>query len=137
MVEIPDELRCLFTARAERRDGRTVIEVPKEEVERDTIPAGDTHRVAILGAVDDGDTPDRSPAAAEEGADHPAPPVEEEEVRTVTIETTGDQGDGIAKVERGYVVIVQGGSPGEEVTVEIATVRENFAIANPVDDAPT
>jgi tRNA/tmRNA/rRNA uracil-C5-methylase (TrmA/RlmC/RlmD family) len=32
----------------------------------------------------------------------------------VTIETVGDQGDGIAKVERGYVVIVPETQPGEQ-----------------------
>jgi predicted RNA-binding protein with TRAM domain len=51
----------------------------------------------------------------------------------VTVETTGDQGDGIAKVERGYVVIVPGAEPGDEVTVELATVHENFAIAEAVE----
>jgi predicted RNA-binding protein with TRAM domain len=53
----------------------------------------------------------------------------EGEVRDVTIETTGDQGDGIAKVERGYVVIVPGGQPGDELSVEIEQVKENVAFA--------
>lgn len=55
------------------------------------------------------------------------------EVRDVAIETTGDQGDGIAKVERGYVVIVPGGQPGDEPTVEIEQVQENVTFASIVE----
>jgi len=55
--------------------------------------------------------------------------VTERETRTVTIETTGDRGDGIARVERGYVVIVPGSIPGDELAVEIEVVKENFAMA--------
>ncbi|SDD77190.1 Predicted RNA-binding protein, contains TRAM domain [Natrinema hispanicum] len=64
------------------------------------------------------------------------PPVEEGEVRDVTIETVGDQGDGIAKVERGYVVIVSGAQPGDEPTIEIEQVQENVAFASIVDSDP-
>jgi len=55
--------------------------------------------------------------------------VVEGEVRTVTIEALGDQGDGIAKVERGYVLIVPGGEPGDELTVRIDEARENVGFA--------
>ena len=51
----------------------------------------------------------------------------------MAIETTGDQGDGIAKVERGYVVIVPGGQPGDEPTVEIEQVQENVTFASIVE----
>lgn len=49
------------------------------------------------------------------------------------IEHLGDQGDGITRVERGFVVIVSDASPGEEVTVEITHVQENVAFADVVD----
>ena len=62
--------------------------------------------------------------------------MEEGEVRDVTIETVGDQSDGIAKVERGYVVIVPGAQPGDEPTVEIEQVQENVAFASIVDSDP-
>jgi len=45
------------------------------------------------------------------------------EVRGVTIETTGNQGDGIANIERSYVVIVIGRQPSDELTVEIEQVK--------------
>ncbi|SDD82801.1 Predicted RNA-binding protein, contains TRAM domain [Natrinema hispanicum] len=64
------------------------------------------------------------------------PPVEEGEVRDVSIETVGDQGDGIAKVERGYVVIVSGAQPGDEPTIEIEQVQKNVAFASVVDSDP-
>jgi predicted RNA-binding protein with TRAM domain len=54
-------------------------------------------------------------------------------VRDVSIETVGDQGDGIAKVDRGYVVIVPGAEPGDEPTVRIDQVQQNVAFASVVD----
>ncbi|GAB6877777.1 TRAM domain-containing protein [Halorubrum gandharaense] len=62
------------------------------------------------------------------------PPVSEGDVRDVTIETLGDQGDGIAKIERGYVVIVPDAELGDEVTVEITSVRENVSFASVVGE---
>ena len=67
-------------------------------------------------------------------ADPNGPPVTEGERRTVTIETLGDEGDGIAKVERGYVVIVSDAEPGVSVTVEITNVRENVSFASIVSE---
>ena len=52
----------------------------------------------------------------------------------MTIESLGDQGDGIAKIDRGYVVIVPGTRPDDEVTVEIENARENVAFARVRDD---
>lgn len=50
----------------------------------------------------------------------------------MTIETVGDQGDGIAKVDRGYVVIVPDTQPGQQPTVEIEQVQQNVAFASVV-----
>jgi predicted RNA-binding protein with TRAM domain len=58
-----------------------------------------------------------------------APPVDEGEQRTVEIEDIGNQGDGITRVERGFVVIVPETERGERVTVEITEVAENVAFA--------
>ena len=73
-------------------------------------------------------------AGATTRPDPDGPPVSEGERRTVTIETLGDEGDGIAKVERGYVVIVSGAEPGDTVTVEVTNVRENVSFGSIVSE---
>jgi len=140
MVEIPDSLQSLFTGTVEERNGRYYIEVPKSEIEHDAARPGQTYRVAVLpdrndndGATGGAETPAREqPVETEEG--RPEPPVDEGEVRAVSVESVGDQGDGIAKVERGYVVIVPEAEPGEEPTVEIEQVKQNVAFARVVDE---
>ncbi len=57
----------------------------------------------------------------------------EGETRTVEIEDLGEQGDGLTRVERGYVIIVADTEKGERVRIEINTVRENVAFASVVE----
>lgn len=138
MVEIPDTLRSLFSATLQRRDDRYVLEVPANEIDKEAVAAGETYRVAVLEGPPDRTSSSREDAQetgteSTETAAHQGPPVDEGEVRDVTIETVGDQGDGIAKVERGYVVIVPDARPGDEPTVEIEQVKENVAFARVVD----
>lgn len=141
MVEIPERLECLYTAQVEERDGSYVIEVPTEEVEGGDVSVGEVYRVvALASAGSDSQTGRRETRSTAGPTNEPGertPPVEAGEVREVTIETLGDRGDGIAKVERGYVVIVPGTEPGEEVTVEIEQVRENVAFARVDTDVET
>ena len=136
MVEIPDSLRSLFTATIEERNGRFVIKVPDSEIEHDAATPGGTYRVAILPQHEgaNGDEPDQEASEQGEDAGPPAPPVDEGEVREVTIESVGDQGDGIAKVERGYVVIVPDAQPGDQPTVEIEQVKQNVAFATILEE---
>jgi predicted RNA-binding protein with TRAM domain len=137
MVEISDSLRSVFSAQIEERDGSYIVDVPASEIEHDALAADETYRVAILKSESSTSkkTQEEQPqsAAQEPTPTSDGPPVDEGEVRDVTIETTGDQGDGIAKVERGYVVIVPGGQPGDEPTVEIEQVKENVAFASIVE----
>lgn len=121
-MEIPDQLRCLFTDELEERDGSYVLEVPAREVRLGDIEPGETYRVALLPSTGDPEQPDRD-------RDPSAPPVDEGEQRTVEIEEIGDQGDGITRVERGYVVIVPDTERGERVRIRITDVRENVAFA--------
>jgi len=135
MVEIPDSLRSLFTGTVEERNGRYYVEVPASEIEHGAAQPGGTYRVAVLPDRRTESTAetqeDADPVETEEG--RPEPPVDEGEVRTVSVESVGDQGDGIAKVERGYVVIVPEAEPGEQPTVEIEQVKQNVAFARVVD----
>jgi predicted RNA-binding protein with TRAM domain len=141
MVEIPDSLRSVFSATVHERDGGYIVEIPAEEITHDAVTVGETYRVAILDTPTarvstEQDTPQSSRSQRRDPQHSPGPPVEEGEVRDVTIETIGDQGDGIAKVERGYVVIVPGGQPGQQPTVEIEQVQENVAFASVIEDDP-
>jgi predicted RNA-binding protein with TRAM domain len=51
----------------------------------------------------------------------------------VDIEDIGDQGDGVTRVERGFVVIVPDTKQGERVTIEITDVRQNVAFADVIE----
>lgn len=137
MIEISDSLRSVFSAQIEERDGSYIVDVPASEIEHDALAADETYRGAILKSESSTTkkTQEEQPqsAAQEPTPTSDGPPVDEGEVRDVTIETTGDQGDGIAKVERGYVVIVPGGQPGDEPSVEIEQVKENVAFASIVE----
>jgi len=140
MVEITDSLACLYTGRVESRGDDYVVTVPASEVEHGGVAVGERYRVALLDrAVSgepeaaDGAADDRSVSRADDAA-RPDPPVSEGEVRKVTVETLGDKGDGIAKIERGYVVIVPDAEPGDEPTIEITSVRENVSFAEVVEE---
>jgi predicted RNA-binding protein with TRAM domain len=135
MVEIPDRLKCLFSAAVEETGDSYIIEIPKDEAERGTILAGETHRVVILESTPADESEPSHANTAPSSTSTPRPPVSTGDIREVTIETLGEQGDGIAKIERGYVLIVPGARPDDEVTVEITQVRENVAFAE-VRDQP-
>jgi predicted RNA-binding protein with TRAM domain len=55
-------------------------------------------------------------------------------MRYVEVEDLGKQGDGIARVERGYVIIVPGTEVGERVKIEVTEVKSNFAVGEVVDE---
>jgi predicted RNA-binding protein with TRAM domain len=127
-MEIPEHLHCLFTAKIERQDDSYVISVPARELELGTLTDEKSYRVAILGPQAEGidTTPDRQP----ETTPDQGPPVVEGETRVVEIENLGEQGDGIARVERGFVVIVPETEPTERVKVEVTDVRDSVAFAS-------
>lgn len=65
-----------------------------------------------------------------------SPPVAEGETRVVEIENIGDKGDGVARIDGGYVVIVSDADVGERLRVEMDQVRENVAFAEIVERLP-
>ena len=139
MVEIPDSLRSVFSATVRQRDEEYVVEVPSGEIAHDAVSPGETYRVAVFkspATTEGGERDHRSSDRSQRTSHPPEPPVEEGEQREVEIENLGDQGDGIAKVERGYVVIVPKTDIGDRVTVEMRQVRENVAFADVVDRKP-
>ncbi|SEH45404.1 Predicted RNA-binding protein, contains TRAM domain [Halopenitus malekzadehii] len=131
-MEISEELRCLFSGTVEERNGSYVIEVPEQELRLGDLQADETYRVAVLPApaTNEADNTDTVPQPEQPPQ---KPPVEEGEQRTVEIENIGDQGDGITRVDRGFVVIVPDTEQSERVTIEITDVRENVAFAEVVE----
>jgi len=129
-MEISDELLCLFSADVTAEDDRYLVEVPRREVETGAIEAGNTYRVALIAADIESSESDET----ETPPDQPQPPVEPGETRYVEIEDIGKQGDGIARVERGYVIIVPGADIGERVKIEVTEVKSNFAVGEILDE---
>ncbi|WP_224447526.1 TRAM domain-containing protein [Haloprofundus salilacus] len=132
-MEISDKLLCLFSAEV-RSDGDSyTVEIPRREVETGSIEAGETYRVALISReANSGASTGESASATD--ADEPQPPVEIGELRYVEIEDIGKQGDGIARVERGYVIIVPDADVGERVKIEITEVKSNFAVGEVIED---
>jgi predicted RNA-binding protein with TRAM domain len=139
MVEIPDQLECLFSGSIDQHGDAYRIEIPQSELEEGTLTSGETYRVAVLSKTahhDDGEIHQQSAGTPSdsESSDRQSPPVEPGDIREVTIESLGEQGDGIAKIDRGYVVIVPDTRPDDKVTIEIEQTRENVAFARVRDD---
>jgi predicted RNA-binding protein with TRAM domain len=129
-LEISDKLLCLFSADVSAEDDRYVIEVPRREVENGSIDVDETYRVALIAGEHAEETESTSGTAPSE----PQPPVENGEIRYVEVEDIGKQGDGIARVERGYVIIVPGADIGDRVKVEITEVKSNFAVGEIIEE---
>jgi len=129
-VEISDKLLCLFSAEVTADGDSYTVEIPKREVDRGTVDPGETYRVALI----ERERASSSDESGETAPSEPQPPVERGETRYVEIEDIGKQGDGIARVERGYVIIVPGADVGERVKVEITEVKSNFAVGETLDE---
>ncbi|PSP90439.1 deoxyribonuclease [Halobacteriales archaeon QS_4_69_34] len=132
-MEISDKLLCLFSAEVTDAGGTYTVEVPRREIDTGSVEPGETYRVALVS-----DDRRESGSRSESGSSgsppsEPQPPVEVGEMRYVEIEDIGKQGDGIARVERGYVIIVPGVEVGERVKVEITEVKSNFAVGEVID----
>lgn len=132
-MEISNKLLCLFSADVSEQDGTHVVEVPRREIETGSVEPGETYRVALISPEEDDDQPNERTEPAPDG---PQPPVEPGEMRYVEIEDIGKQGDGIARVERGYVIIVPETGVGDRVKIEVTEVKSNFAVAEAIEESP-
>ena len=131
-VELSEKLLCLFNAEVERTEDGYTVTVPDREIETGTVEPGEIYRVALIERG--GQSGSRDRAGSGPAPTQPQPPVEPGEIRYVEIEDLGKQGDGIARVERGYVIIIPGADVGERVKVEITEVKSNFAVGEVVED---
>jgi predicted RNA-binding protein with TRAM domain len=131
-MEIPDQLRCLFAAEIKETSDSYRITVPKQEVELGALTPGSTYKVAVLSHDAD------EHVSEDTTKSHPTqnrsePPVAEGETRTVEIEDVGDQGDGVTRVDRGFVVIIPDTEIGERVRIEITDVRDTVAFGEVIE----
>ena len=143
-MEISDNLACLFTAQIQDHEDTYQIQVPTQEIELGKIEPEGTYRVAVMPTEtqtehttandtvsDSADT--AGPSQSRSQRANQEPPVDVGETRTVEIDSIGDQGDGIARVDRGYVLIIPDTEVGDSVTVRIENTTENVAFAEVVD----
>ena len=134
-MKISEELQCLFSASIEEQDGSYVIDVPERELQLGDLQQGETYRVALVSSPTQSE-PEQSEQAetrSQSQREPQEPPVEESETREVEIEDIGEQGDGITRVKRGFVVIVPDTKESERVKIEITDVRQNVAFAEVVE----
>ncbi|AXG08337.1 TRAM domain-containing protein (plasmid) [Haloplanus rubicundus] len=134
-MEISEELECLFSASIEQQNGSYVIDVPERELQLGDLQQGETYRVALVSSTtqSESEQSDQAETEPEQEREPPEPPVEDGETREVEIEDIGEQGDGITRVERGFVVIVPDTKESERVKIEITDVRQNVAFAEVVE----
>ncbi len=125
-----DDLLCLFAGQIERDGDRFIAGVPDREVDLGTLEVGEAYRVALLPAVKTDRGGEQPTGRTRDQAQSHEPPVEEGEIVELEIEDLGDQGDGIARIDSGYVVFVPDTTIGERVTVEITDALDTMAFAN-------
>lgn len=128
-MESPDKLLCLFSAGVSESDDGHVVEVPRHELETGSVEPGERYRIALIR----GETSNSAAGADGVTTGQPQPPVELSEIRYVDIEDLGKQGDGIARVERGYVIIVPRTDVGDRVKIEVTDVEPNFAVGEVIE----
>ena len=126
-MEVSGKLLCLVSSRVEEENGSYVVEIPESEIGDGDVQEGEVYSI---GVVEKGGGKEES----SDGGSQLQPPVEEGEIRYVEIEDLGKQGDGIARVERGYVIIVPDAEVGDRVKVEIDEVKENFAVGEVLEE---
>ena len=131
-MNISDDVLCLFSAQIERQNDLYHINIPEHELTLGDLEPGSSYRVAIL-STDSAQTTPTETQRSTHGRTTSEPPVEVGDQRTVDIEDIGEQGDGIARVERGYVVVVPETELNERVSIEITDVTETVAFGEVVE----
>lgn len=132
-MQISDKLLCLFNAELTESGDDYVVRIPESEIDTGSLDPGETYRVALISR-EPGESEGADTSSKRRPSTEPQPPVEEGEIRYVEIEDIGKQGDGIARVERGYVIIVPGAEIGEQVKVEVSQVKSNFAVGEVIEE---
>ena len=125
------DLLAIFSAEIERSNGNYVITIPERELDIGELESGSVYRFGVMNQMGGSSGTNR------DVENRSGPPVDEGDVLEVEIDSKGEEGDGIAYVEGGYVVFVPNTTIGERVTVEVVSVGPRFARAEPVDGTPS
>ncbi|MFW6385061.1 MAG: TRAM domain-containing protein [Halodesulfurarchaeum sp.] len=123
----------MFSAQIERSNGEYVIKIPEQEMDVGALESEGVYRFGVLDHTAHSSTS----RGRETGEGRSGPPVDEGEILEVEIDSKGEEGDGIAYVEGGYVVFVPKTAIGDRVTVEVTSVGPRFARAEPVAGTPS
>lgn len=126
-----DDLLCLFSAEIEQRDGSYVVEIPESEFELGTLDEDDLYRIAVLSTTQDSNIVPET--GVEDRSGDADPPVGEGDELEVEIESIGEQGDGVARVEPGYVIFVPDTEVGDRVEIEVTQVLPNFGFGEVIE----
>lgn len=136
-MEISENLLTMYHAEIEQQGDSYIIEVPEREISVGAIDEDGIYRIAIATpktkASEATDFKENTDPSQEQQQSGSLPPMSQGDDIDVEIEDVGDQGDGIARVGPGYVVIVPDTELGERVSVRITNVRENMAFAEVVE----
>ena len=131
-----DSPSCIYTARLERVGDRYVVEIPSREIELGSLSPGDVCQVTV-DLLEEG-SPDESTTGSAtdrtDGSDGPDQPVSVGDRLTVQIDDMGQQGDGIARVGEGYVLIVPGSDVDDEVDVEVQHTNPTYGFAEILEE---
>ena len=127
-MKISDDVLCFFSAQVRKQDGSYVIELPERELSLGNLTEDGTYQVALASH-----NPSEHAEAREPVRNGHKSPVEKGDQRRVEIIDIGEQGDGIARIERGYVLIVLDTELYERVTVRITSVKANLAFSEIVE----
>lgn len=158
MASIPSELQALFTGNIDKdtESGEYNLSIPEVEVEQGLLDTDEPYQIAVLNHGDD-TQPDTSTASSpiqqhsstdtsspasnshrSQSRNGSEPPIEEgETLSNVTIESLGDEGDGVATVGDGFVLIVENVEVGDTVDVHVNTVMPTVAFGTPVSQHTT
>ncbi|MFC4990503.1 TRAM domain-containing protein [Saliphagus infecundisoli] len=132
-MEVPEELLCLFSAEVEADGDSYRIEIPAREVTEGDLQLGEAYRVALLASDSDSGSSAHETTGQSSESSARDPPIAEGDRRIVDIDDIGKRGDGIARVERGYVVIVPETEIGDRVKIEIENVQETLAFGEVIE----
>lgn len=133
MPPIPNSLLSYFSANIKKQGDTYIIEVPEHEIDNGSLELDSQHKVAVFGSEEEQENQSVTPSE-QELTSGMTPPVREGETRTVEIIDKGSEGDGITRINEGYVLIVPDGAVGETLEVEVVSVNPNFAIGEKIKE---